>query len=99
MEYRIMGFIILLIPTTQLIIQVVNQVIQSIIKPKSLPKMDYTTKISEESSTMVVIPTIITSTLKVKEVFDKLETFYLMNKSPLSMRIKNFFPFPPATFI
>ena len=80
-KYKLIGFLILLIPTAQLVIQIVNQIIQKLVKPKSLPKMDYTSKIPSDSSTMVVIPTIVTSTKKVQEVFEKLETFYLMNKS------------------
>ncbi len=80
-DYRVISFIVLLIPTTQLVIQLLNQLIQAFVKPKALPKMDFTSKVSDDATTMVVIPTILSSTTKVKDVFDKLETFYLMNKS------------------
>ena len=78
---KILGFIILLIPTNQLVIQIINQLLQVFIKPKRLPKLNYTKGIPEEASTMIVIPTIVSDTNKVKEMFDKLETFYLINKS------------------
>ncbi len=78
---RIIGFLIVFIPTSQLIIQIVNQILQVFIKPKSLPKMDFKGKIPDEYASMIVIPTIVSDTQKVKEVFDKLETYYLMNKS------------------
>ncbi len=80
-KFKILGFIILLIPVLQLTIQLASQLIGIFIKPKPLLKMDYSKKIPEQSATMVVIPTIINSTEKIKEVFDKLETFYIFNKS------------------
>ena len=78
---RILGFLILLIPTNQLVIQITNQLIQVFVKPKLLPKMNLTKGIDEDNATMIVIPTIISDTSKIKEMFDKLETFYLINKS------------------
>ncbi len=80
-KYKILGFLILIIPASQLIIQITNQFLTSIVKAKPLPKMDYSKKIPEESATMVVIPTIISDTKKIKEMFDRLETFYIVNKS------------------
>ena len=49
---------------------------------KLLPKLDFTKKgIPEDSRTMVVIPTIVGNEAKIKEMFDVLETFYIINKS------------------
>lgn len=79
--WRVLGFFILLVPVGQLTMQIVSQILSAFIPPKPLPKMDYSKKIPEESATMVVIPTIIGNKEKIKEVFDKLETFYIFNKS------------------
>ena len=46
-----------------------------------LPKLDYSKGIPNDSRTMVVIPTIVANKTKIKEMFDVLETFYLINKS------------------
>ncbi len=78
---KFLGFVILLIPSIQLITQLVHQILMSFIKPKPLFKMNYLKGLPEESSCMVVIPTIISDTRKIKDVFDRLETYYLMNKS------------------
>ena len=78
---RIIGFLILIIPTSQLVIQVVNLILEKFVKTEALCKLNYLKGIPEEDSTMIVIPTIISDTTKVKEMFDKLETFYLINKS------------------
>lgn len=52
-----------------------------IIKPRLIPKIDFSSGIPEEYSTMVVIPTIISSREKVRSVFRKLEVYYHANKS------------------
>lgn len=78
---KILGFVILLIPSIQLITQLIHQILMFFVKPKPLFKMNYLKGIPEESSCMVVIPTIISDTKKIKNVFDRLETYYLMNKS------------------
>ena len=50
-------------------------------KTTIIPKLDYSKGIPEESKTMVVIPTIVANTTKIKEMFDTLESFYLVNKT------------------
>lgn len=51
------------------------------IKPKLIPKLDFENGVPEECSTFVVIPTILKSKEKVKELMEKLEVYYLANKS------------------
>ena len=79
--FRVLGFIILLIPVSQLFIQIFNQLLIKFVPTKPLPKLDYSKGIPEESATMVVIPTIVSDKKKIKEMFDILETFYLINKT------------------
>ena len=50
-------------------------------KPKPIPKLDYSHGIDEEHKTMVIIPTILKSKEKVQELMRKLEVFYLANQS------------------
>ena len=78
---RYLGFIILLIPISQLYSQLLNQFLTHFIKPTIIPKLDYTKGIPDEAKTMVVIPTIVKDKEKVKEMFDTLESFYLVNKT------------------
>ena len=80
-KYKILGFIIILIPISQLIIQIINEILNNTVRIKTIPKLDYSKGIPDKSKTMVVIPTIISDIKKVKEMFDKLETFYIINKS------------------
>ena len=78
---RILGFLILFIPISQLISQIMNELIITFVPPAVIPKLDYSKGIPKESKTMVVIPTIVSNTKKIKDMFDILESFYLVNKS------------------
>ena len=80
-KHYILSFIMILIPIGQLIVQIVNELLNNTVPIKAIPKLDYSKGIPKESKTMVVIPTIVSNTEKVKEMFDTLETFYIINKS------------------
>ena len=80
-KYRVIGFIILFIPISQLFSQIINEILIRFSKTQVLPKLDYSKGIPKESKTMVVIPTIVANKDKIKEMFDTLELFYLINKS------------------
>lgn len=78
---KIIGIILLIIPISEIIIHIMQHILGKIIKPKIIPKMDFTNGIDKEHATFVVIPTIVKSKEKVKELAEKLEVFYLANKS------------------
>ena len=80
-KWRVLGFIILFVPVSQLFVQFFNQFLINVVPTNVLPKIDYSKGIPEEASTMVVIPTIVSSREKIKEMFDILETFYIINKT------------------
>lgn len=78
---RTLGFLILLIPVSQLLIKIVDVIFSKILPITVMPKINFSNGLDKSATTMVVIPTIISSTEKIKEMFDVLETFYLINKS------------------
>ncbi len=80
-DNKYLGFLILIIPISQLWIQIINHILTSNIPPKSLPKLDFSKGIPKEAATMVVIPTILRDKEKIKKLFDTLETYYLVNKT------------------
>jgi len=77
----IISFIIFLIPSSEVAVQIVQYILSKCVKPKLIPKIDFSKGIDEENACMVVIPTIIKSKEKVEELMKKLEVFYLANKS------------------
>ena len=80
-KYRVLGFIIMFIPISQIISQIINEIILWFTPTTVIPKLDYSKGIPKSAKTMVVIPTIVSNKEKIKEMFDCLETFYLINKS------------------
>ena len=70
-----------LIPASEVAIQSIQYSLSKMIKPKPIPKLDYSHGIDEEHKTMVVIPTVLKSKEKVEELMKKLEVFYLANQS------------------
>ena len=77
----ILASIILYIPISEIVIQLINYILNKTVKPKLIPKLDFSKGLPKEYSTFVVIPTIVNSADKVKELMKKLEVYYLANKS------------------
>ena len=74
-------FIIFLIPISEVSIQLIQYILSKTVKPKIIPKLDLSSGIDKENTTMVIIPTIVDSKEKVANLMKKLEVFYLANKS------------------
>ena len=66
---------------SEIVIQTIQYILGKTVKPKLIPKMDLKDGINKENATFVVIPTIIKSKEKVKELFQKMEVYYLANKT------------------
>ncbi|MGN1271333.1 MAG: hypothetical protein ACI4UX_05140 [Clostridia bacterium] len=81
MAVSIISGIVLYIPISQIFIQVLNYILSKRVKPNLIPKLDFSKGIPEKYSTFIVIPTIINSKEKVKDLLKKLEVYYLANKS------------------
>ena len=78
---KFLGFIILFIPISEIVITFINKIYLKFYPPKPMAKLDFEKGIPKNCSTMVVIPTILKNKEKVDEVFTKLEAYYLANKS------------------
>jgi cyclic beta-1,2-glucan synthetase len=66
-------------PASEGAVTFMNYVITTAVHPKRLPKMNFETGIPNDAKTMVVIPTLITSTTVVQELIERLEVHYLGN--------------------
>ena len=80
-DLKWLGFIILIIPTSEIVITFLNKIYLKFHPPKPLAKLDFEKGIPKNCKTMVVIPTILKNKEKVEEIFKKLEAYYLANKS------------------
>lgn len=77
----IITFILTFIPATEIATEIIQYLLNKIVKPTHIPKMDYINGIPKNQATMVIIPTIVKSPKKVKDLISKLEVFYLANIS------------------
>ena len=77
----LISFIIFLIPSSEFAIQLIQYILNKTVKPTLIPKMDFSKGIPKDNSTIVVIPTILKNKEKVQEMMQKLEVYYLANKS------------------
>ena len=73
--------LLLIIPIQEIVSKIIQYILSKIVKPKLIPKLDFYKGVPEEESTFVVIPTILKSKEKVNELIEKLEVYYLANKS------------------
>lgn len=73
--------ILVYIPISEIFLRIVNYILSKFNIPSILPKLDLDKGIPKELSTFVIIPTILKNKEKVYEMFEKLEVYYLANKS------------------
>ena len=69
------------IPISEIIIKLIQYLLSKIIKTKLIPKIDFSNGITKQNTTMVIIPTILKSKEDVDEMLEKIEVYYLANKS------------------
>lgn len=75
----IIAFLLIMIPVNEIIVGVTNYIVSKIVRMRFVPKVDLSSGISEEYKTVVVIPAIVNSVQKVKELMDKLEVYHCGN--------------------
>ncbi len=74
---RIISFLLVLVPVSEVIIQLTNKVMARFFGTQPIPKMDFTKEIPKSEKTMIVIPTLLKDTKKVNQMFKNLEAYYL----------------------
>ena len=79
--YTSVIFLISIIPIENIVTKITQYILSKIVKPKVIPKLDFQNGIPEEYATVVAIPTILNSKEKVKKLMEKLEVYYIANKS------------------
>jgi len=74
------AILLLLIPATESAVEAVNQAVSFFLPPRPLPKLDFSSGIPAEFTTMVVVPTLLTSEPQVRQIVRDLELRYLGNQ-------------------
>jgi cyclic beta-1,2-glucan synthetase len=66
-------------PASELATSLVNRVVSDLLKPRPLPKLDYSAGIPKESATLLVVPMLLTGLHEVDELVSRLESHFLGN--------------------
>ncbi len=67
---------------SQLAVALMNWLCMLLVKPRQLPRMDYSSGIPSDQRTMVVVPTMLTSPAGVDHLIEILEIHHLANRDP-----------------
>jgi cellobiose phosphorylase len=79
LTWAIIVFLLVFTGISQLTTVVINWIATHSIKPKPLPKMDFTEGIPDVCRTLVAVPCMLTSTKGIEELVEELEVRYLAN--------------------
>jgi cyclic beta-1,2-glucan synthetase len=74
--------LLLLIPATQDAVDLVNNAITSFFDPEPIPKLDFSSGIPAECTTLVAVPTLLLNEKQVRELVNDLEVRFLANREP-----------------
>ena len=74
--------LLLFVPAADVAIAVAQRLIAWAIPPRRLPRLDFTDRIPEDARTMVVVPTMLTSTASVASLVEHIEVLALGNLDP-----------------
>ena len=72
--------LVFLLCSSQLAVALMNWLSTFLVKPRLLPRLDYSAGIAPECRTMVVVPTMLTSSTAVARLVESLEIHYLANR-------------------
>jgi cyclic beta-1,2-glucan synthetase len=76
----ILAFILMIIPSSEVVISLFNWFIAKVTPVSFIPKMNYSKGVPESQRTIVVIPAILSSGKGAVELLKKLEIYYLANR-------------------
>ncbi len=75
----LLSMLILLIPSSQAAVQLMNYLTTNLLTPTTLPKMDFSEGVPDDCVTLVAIPTLLLNEAQVHHLVEELEVRYLGN--------------------
>ncbi|MFZ7120805.1 MAG: GH36-type glycosyl hydrolase domain-containing protein [Eubacteriaceae bacterium] len=72
--------LVIFVPASEIGVTITNYFFTNYYKPKYLPRVEYEQGLSEEVSTLVVVPALLPNEKRIEEIIDDLEVYYLANK-------------------
>jgi cyclic beta-1,2-glucan synthetase len=78
----LLSLLLLLLPSSQCAVQLMDYVITALLRPEILPKLDYSKGVPDGCMTLVAVPTLLLSEKQVRGLVDNLEVRFLGNHDP-----------------
>ncbi|HUR20004.1 MAG TPA: hypothetical protein VMZ90_04295, partial [Vicinamibacterales bacterium] len=78
----VLAGLVTLIPASDLALSVIQHFVTRLVKPKRLPRLDLSEGVPDQSRTMVIVPTLLTSEPGVDELLEHMEVLALGNLDP-----------------
>lgn len=78
----IAAFLVLLLPVTQDATDLINACVTALFDPDPLPKLDFSSAIPAECTTLVAVPSLLLNEEQVRELVTNLEIRFLANRDP-----------------
>jgi len=78
----LLSMLILLLPSSQAAVQLMNYLTANLLTPTTLPKLDFSHGIPDDCVTLVAIPTLLLNETQVHHLIEELEVRYLGNHDP-----------------
>ena len=78
----LLSMLIVLLPSSQAAVQLMNYLTTNLLTPTTLPKLDFSHGIPGDCATLVAIPTLLLSETQVHHLVEELEVRYLGNHDP-----------------
>ncbi|MGH9516090.1 MAG: glucoamylase family protein [Terriglobales bacterium] len=76
------AMLLLLLPSSQSAVQVMNYLTTALLRPETLPKLDFSKEVPEDCTTLVAVPALLLSKSQVEHLVKSLEVRYLGNHDP-----------------
>ncbi len=74
------GFLLLILPATQAAVEFMNNLTTSLLRPRALPKLDFSRGIPDDCAAIVAVPTLLLNEAQVANLVLDLEIRYLANR-------------------
>ena len=82
LPFILFSMLIVILPSSQSAVQLMNYLITSLLPPEILPKLDFAEGIPDSCVTLVTVPSLLLSDKQVRELVENLEVRFLGNHDP-----------------
>ncbi len=76
------GMVLLILPASQTAVEFMNRLVTFLVRPRRLPRLDFSKGVPDDCATMVAVPTLLLNEAQVRDLVLDLEIRFLANSGP-----------------